>query len=120
MSTFHKKKKKYNDHFSAQKTTMKVPGEGSGLYGLVGVVLHKQLTSGLGHYTAFVRSPSDNCQWYNANDSQVLCCIHHECTTSVHIDYTSGDPSQCCYCGPARTCSPVLQMDGWYKYKHYI
>ena len=46
----------------SQKTTLKVPGEGPGVYGLVGVVLHKQLTSGLGHYTAFVHSLSDNCQ----------------------------------------------------------
>ena len=89
------KKERYNDHFSAQKTTLKVPGEGSGVYGLVGVVLHKQLTSGLGHYTAFVRSPSDKCQWYNANDSQVMCCIHYECTqgTSKYVDSISGDPS---------------------------
>ena len=87
------KKERYNDHFSAQKTTLKVPGEGSGVYGLVGVVLHKQLTSGLGHYTAFVCSSSD--KWYHANDSQVQCCIHYECTqrTSEHIDSISGDPS---------------------------
>ena len=64
------------------------------MYGPVGVVLHKQLTSGFGHYTALF-APLLTTASGIMQRMQVLCCIHHECTqgASEHIESISGDPS---------------------------
>ncbi len=55
-----------------QKTSLTINGvDGTANYKLVGIVVHKQLHFGLGHYTAFVRSRLDESQWYHMDDGEV-------------------------------------------------
>ena len=47
------------------------------MYGLVGVVLHKQLTSGLGHYTLHLFAP------LLTNVSDIMQLIHRYCVAYI-------------------------------------
>ena len=54
-----------------QNMWLKVPGWQDGTFKLSGVIVHRQLSSKLGHYAAFVQPHLSDDQWFYTNDSQV-------------------------------------------------
>ena len=61
----------YDPSYVLQSTTITVPNARSVVYKLVGIVVHQQLSSGLGHYVTFFRSAADHMKWFYANDQKV-------------------------------------------------